>query len=446
MLFGTSGIRGEVGSKITPELVYRIARITGDYSKRVFVGRDARSSGKYLEEYIVSGLIESGSDGIICGILPTPSLSYVCAKEKSFGIMITASHNPPSHNGIKILDSLGKEISIKIENEIEKKFNELNKEKSIKAKSNSSCFGQVGFEENVFEKHIEHNLSFFNLQNLEKKRILIDGGNGAGSFASPLSIRNMGGSSLTLNCEYSGSPNRLLEPTNENLKETISLAGNLNLLGAAHDGDCDRTVLFDGKGLIGLDEQLALMIEALVQTKGKGRNRIVSTVEASLLIREVCEAYDCELIITPVGSRNIAEKMIEKKALFGGEPCGEYIFNNGILCPDALFSIMKFYEMLSMNGKERFRRAKNNNFMARDKLFCRELKKKGALERIKKKIRKFEGKISLEDGIRVDFDEGWFLIRPSGTEEIMRITLEHKSKKKGEELHGKLRKIVKESV
>jgi phosphoglucosamine mutase len=248
---------------------------------------------------------------------------------------------------------------------------------------------------------------------------------------------------ISINAE-AHSFNRPSEPNEKNLSLLRSLVPKLNAdIGLAHDGDGDRVVAVDEKGtMVPFDIQLALMIQA--EMKKSKNKKIISTMEASLTIRNTVEKGNGSIIITPVGSTYVASKLETENAIFGGEPCGEYIYQNGVHVPDGPMAAAKLVEMFCENGKlsAQAKLFKTHN-MARERFDCKEKYK--SVDSIKEEIQ-IEGTRSEEDGIRIDEEDGWFLIRASGTEPIIRLTMEYKDKEKLEKRLDELTKIIKKKI
>ncbi|HLD59635.1 MAG TPA: phosphoglucosamine mutase [Candidatus Bilamarchaeaceae archaeon] len=428
-LFGTSGIRGIYGKEITEELVYKIASIFGE--ETLVVGRDTRESGLKLFE----ALSQTGKKIIDLGVVPTPTLAFATVKYECVGIMITASHNPPEYNGLKLFLE-GGEISREKEAEIEQQY-ALTK---IKKETNQT---KITKDEQIIEEHKNMIKKLIDVEKIKQKKfkVVIDC-NGAAYSLTPYLLMELGCKVISVNAEKSGF-NRPSEPNKQNLKhlETIVKATNADI-GFAHDGDGDRVVVIDETGeMLPLDVQLAIMIEHEISTSKN--KKIVSTVEASLLIRETIEKNGGEPIITRVSSVDICHIMKEDKINFGGEPCGEYIFGNATYTPDGPLAVAKFLEILSKKGKlSKIKKAYKSYPILRDKFKCidNNEKMKNIIEKIKQK--KIQGKITTIDGLRVDEKDGWFLIRASGTEPIIRLTAEYKNKEKLDKRTDELKKII----
>lgn len=427
-MFGTSGIRGIYGTEITEELAKGIGNI---FTEKVLIcGRDLRKSGIGLKEAVSSGVLEAGADFIDIGVVPTPTVALGTKIYNCRGIMITASHNPPEYNGLKLIEQ-GKEIGKKLEREIEKGFG---KKKTVEEAGESYC------DYEMVEQHKEMIISMVNKKLIEKKkpRVLVDC-NGSACTITPFLLTELGCQVISVNA----SPecfNRPSEPTRENIDYLCKLTKEIGAdFAVAHDGDGDRCVIVDDSGeMLPLDVQLAIMIE---HELGKSKNKkIISTVEASLVIKEVVEENDGEIEITPVGSTYVGELLEKKNALFGGEPCGEYIYKDGVHVPDGILAAAKFVEIFCEKGKfSKIKKKYKQNFILRKKFPAE--KKEEAIKKIKRELR-IKGKKREDDGIRIDEKDGWVLVRASGTEPIIRLTMEYGTKERLEERRKELIEII----
>lgn len=456
-MFGTSGVRGIVNEEVSCKLAMEIGSAAatmgknegwradaGSARKKIIVGRDCRTSGQMLAFSFMAGAMQAGADVVDIGVVPTPALSFACMREKCVGAMITASHNPPEYNGIKLFFE-GREFT-------------REQEKEIEGKVNAGIAG-VGWDKagqaekmQVLSAYSEFLLSKVAADGIRKRkpRVVLDCGNAAASGFMPQLLRDAGCEVVELFCEPGGVPSRGLEPNEENLKGLCKVVRERKAdLGIAHDGDADRAIVVGESGkLLGLDAQLGIIVKYLLQKKAKstglGKNSgrmqeksavIVSTVESSLSLREIVQENGGMLEITPVGSLHVAQLVKEKNAIFGGEPCGEYVFADGLPCPDGPLAALYFLQILCEKGKLSALAAQVKSYpIARKKFECANEKKKTALEKIKKEISKMHGKKNEMDGVRIDFEDGWLLVRPSGTEPIMRLTCECKTQKRLEEV------------
>ncbi|MEM3555755.1 MAG: phosphoglucosamine mutase [Candidatus Micrarchaeia archaeon] len=436
--FGTSGIRGVVGKEITPELALRLGEVVGK-KKRVVIGRDTRESGVALEAALVAGVNFAGGDALKLGIVTTPTTAIATKQRGEIGVMITASHNPAEYNGFKVYNRFGEEISRAEEREIENIVGMARAEQSVSG-------GGVYEVKDAVEKHIELVLSLVDVGLIKRKKpkVVVDCGNGAASSVAPFLLKEAGCHVITVNAEPGGAFSRSLEPNSESLAEAATIVKRTGAsLGVGYDGDGDRAVVIDEIGsVLGLDEQLSLLLSYIVSDGCT----VVSTVEASLGVRETVERKGGKLVITGVGSRNVAEMIRISNAVFGGEPCGEYIFPEEINTPDGMMTTLKFIELVCKEGRLSRMRGKVKKYpVKRMKFECSD--KTGSMEVIKDRlIEEFEGKLSERDGVRIDFKDGWLLVRASGTEPVIRLTCEHKNKGELERVCKKAEQIVREGL
>jgi len=435
MLFGTSGIRGLYGKEVTEGLAMRVANIFAD--RDVVVARDTRQTGLPLSEAVAAGVLARGRSAIQLGIVPTPTLALATRKYSCNGIMLTASHNPPEYNGLKLF-SEGREISRAKEKEIESAY---------PGRFQLAQWGKVGKSRDdkgaIFE-HMALVSSLVDSKAIRKRKpkVVIDC-NGAGGAVTPNLLKDLGCEVTVLNGGLSGF-GRPSEPNEKNLTELAALVPKTGAdLGLAHDGDADRTIAVDELGrVLPLDIQLAIMAQH--ELRNSKNKKIVSTMEASLAVREAVESEGGNITITPVGSLYVAEEMEREGAMFGGEPCGEYIYEKGVHVPDGPLAAAKMVEIFVESGHlsalaNKFR----TNPMAREKFPAK--KKYEVVDAVKKEIR-IGGKRSEEDGIRIDEEDGWFLIRASGTEPFVRLTMEYKSKEKLGKRKEELSSLIKKKI
>jgi phosphoglucosamine mutase len=431
MMFGTSGIRGIYGKDITPELALRVANAFAESD--VCIGQDTRESGVPLAFAAMGGVLGSGHGGIGLGIVPTPLVAFGTMKFACGGIMVTASHNPAEYNGLKFMRK-GREISRAEERRILERYG--------RGMEYGAGPGERRIE-NVIPDYMElvkKNVDA-KLIGKRKPKVVVDC-NGAGAVVTPYLLGELGCRVVSLNCELRGF-NRPSEPNKENLSWLSSAVRACGAdFGIAHDGDADRCSIVDERGeLLNADVQLALMIEEeLARKKGK----VISSVESSLIVKETVEKNGGEFVLTPVGSVHVSEEMERSGAVFGGEPAGEYVFRGGVGVPDGVMAAAKYVELFCSDGKLSTLASKfKTNPMAREKF--RTLDRVNAMERIMGTLR-LDGTVNKDDGIRVDGEGYWVLVRASGTESIIRLTAEAKTKELLEKVAGKAREAIRKAV
>lgn len=434
-MFGTSGIRGIVGQEITCGLFQKVALSAAKQGSQFAIATDTRATGLMLKGALISGILASGSDSYDIGIAPTPALAFATWKMGVIGAMITASHNPPEYNGLKLFEN-GLEISREQEKKIAGKM-----EKPLATVEWNKC-GKMLSAPELLAYYIDFLAKGIDSSPIRKAhpKIVLDCGNGAGSVVTPKLLVLSGAQVIELNCKPDGNFTRALEPTPENLKDACSLVRSSQAdFGIAHDGDADRAVLIDENGkVVPQDVALSLMIKYGIP---KSKKPIATTVEASLIVREAIEGLGSSAIITPVGSMHVAHEVQKKKLAFGGEPCGEYVFGNLVPAADGIATALMFARLICASGKKLSVLASEfKQFpITREKFKCKDKEK--AMKLLGKSL-KIAGKRSEMDGIRIDFEDGWVLVRPSGTEPVMRLTCEAKTQKRLDEVSGIAREAI----
>lgn len=410
-LFGTSGIRRKV-EDLPKEFVTRLAKSLGTYSsdRRIAIGEDTRKSSPILESWFIEGLTSTGHDIVRLGIVPTPTLG-MAAQDYGTGVMVTASHNPPEYNGFKFWYAKGA-YREEQESEVEKIFYSENFKK---------VNGNFSVEEKDYiEKHINRIMD--NVGILERPvRVLLDCANGSGSVLTPRLLEKMGCDLITINTEANGEFPHGLEPTAENLRDTCELVRKFNVdIGIVHDGDADRTAAIDKNGtLVDWDNFLAVL--------AYGKKKVVTTVDASMRIEDVCN----EVIRTRIGDVAVANTIVRERGDFGGEPSGSIIFPNVHLFPDGPLTAAWVVKLVSENRFYYILNSIRSYPIERVKIPCPEELKENVMSNLRNEI---SGNVTYVDGIRLETEDGWILIRPSGTEPVIRITAEARNKKVLDEL------------
>ncbi|MDR3291340.1 MAG: phosphoglucosamine mutase [Methanobrevibacter sp.] len=431
-LFGTSGIRDKIGDVINGEFALNIGRAVATYlggEGNVVIGYDTRTSNQLLEHSITAGLIERGCNVIKLGMVPTPLSGYATYKLKAdSGIMITASHNPSPYNGIKIWDKNGMAYTQEKEKEIEKiyfskNFQELKWDR----------IGKIYENKIIQEDYINKLLNIVNIK--IGLKVVIDSASGAASYLSPLIFRRAGCEVITLNSQIDGFfPGRNPEPNEANLQDLKKAVVATDAdIGIAHDGDGDRMIAVDDKGRVSDFDKLLSII-----SKKYAKDTIITTVDAGMCVDDVVESAGGKVVHTKVGDVSVAESIIMENASFGGEPSGTWIHPEFCMCPDGILSGLKIAEIVSHEGKlSDLLDALPNYPNIHEKVLANKEEKIFVMKSLKKDIKKVFNDIknvNTLDGIRLEFDDGWVLIRPSGTEDYIRITLEEKTLKRANEI------------
>ncbi|MCL7411174.1 MAG: phosphoglucosamine mutase [Methanosarcinaceae archaeon] len=431
--FGTNGVRGIANDYITPQLAVDVAKSLGTYmgSKgTIAIGRDTRMSGDMLKLAAIAGALSSGLTVIDVGIAPVPAVQYYVRDHADAGIMITASHNPREYNGIKLIAGDGSEFSREGEDEVEKIYYS----KQF-ASANWDRTGDLRTANDANEYYIQGVIDHVDAENIRGKRLKVvaDTGCGAGSLTLPFMLQRLGCEVITINAQLDGTfPWRNPEPTPDVLTELAEIVRITGAdMGVAQDGDADRAVFVDENGDFIDEEVLLAMMAKYILSREKGV--IVTPVSSSQRMADIAKEAGVELIWTAVGSINVARKMMETNAVFGGEGNGGLIFPAHQYCRDGGMACAKLLEIIAAGTTlSEFAKSVPIYFNSKTKTVCKDLKK--TMNRVKSAVLEGNEKVDTTDGVKIWYDEGWVLIRPSGTEPIIRIFAESKTKAKAEEL------------
>lgn len=417
-LFGTNGIRAIPNEDMSMQFCLDIGKASASVfsGSTIAVGRDTRISGPAILSAVVSGLLSSGKNVVDLGVLPTPALQYYCKRNSVYGIVITASHNPPEFNGIKCIDSDGTELSKEKENRIEDAY--YNEEYR---KITWSSMGSLLSYSMAIDDYVTGIGSRVEIASIGKKgfRIAFDAGNGASYYSTPLLLEKLGCKAVTLNCNPDGMfSSRNSEPKEENLTALKKIMKNGNFdLGIAHDGDADRAVFFDENGnFIDGDTSLSLLVMSVIE---KG-DTVVTPVSSSDTLVEICKQVGATLVRTRVGAPIVSREMIARKARIGGEENGGVIYSDHQFCRDGAMTAALFINLMAKTGKKASELIAS---LPEYHLYRTSVKLQDSWNKLEQKfLQKIEVKdIDRTDGFRIIYEDSWVLIRPSGTEPIVRI-------------------------
>ena len=418
-LFGTNGVRGVFSEDFTLEFVNDLVMSLAAYFKqgKILVGYDGRHSSPIVAKVVSSALNYSGLDCYMAGLVPTPSLEYATKKlGYDGGLMITASHNPPQYNGIKPVASDGVEISREDERKIEQIFAEKN---WIKA----STFGKSFEETNVISTYIDGIISLIDIDSIKAKKfkVCLDLGNGAQAVTAKKLCENLGCDVHAINEEINGDfPGRGSEPTPQNLDELSKLVVDTNSnFGIAFDGDGDRSIFCDetGKILTG-DSSALLLCDYLLQQYPN--SQVVTCLNSGNIIENIVEKTNSRVVRTKVGSVEVSRRMVNDDALVGYEENGGFMFGNHNHVRDGAMTLAFMLDLLSKSQLVLSQNIKNlpPSFTTKTKIECSLEKSKIVISEL---LKEFPDS-NTSDGIKIQVDkDNWVMIRPSGTEPIIRI-------------------------
>ncbi|WP_137289777.1 phosphoglucosamine mutase [Natronorubrum halophilum] len=433
-MFGTSGIRGEIGDEVTAELALSVGRaLASEGYERVVVGRDVRESGTILVDALTAGVRECGGDVLEVGVAPTPTVARgVSWLEADAGVVITASHNPAKDNGIKLWSASGQAFDTErraaIADRVENERYDL---------ESWTGLGDRKRHEGLLERHAEAIRE--TVGDLEGLHVVVDVGNGAGSVTADTLVE-LGCSVRTLNAQQDGRfPGRPSEPNAETLEDLQQLVGATDAdLGVAHDGDSDRMVAVDDRGrFVPKDLLLALFAREMA---GDGE-RVAAPVDTSLAVDDTLSAAGATVTRTAVGDVYVAERATEPDVVFGGEPSGAWIWPDETLCPDGPLAACKLAAMAARDGPLGEMVDDLETYPIRRTSIDVE-DRAAVMERVEETVRDRELEVDALDGLRIDHGDGWTLVRPSGTEPVVRITAEARDPERAEALFEDARGIV----
>lgn len=431
--FGSSGIRGPFGETITPELALHLGRAAATLADSIVVARDPRTTGPALEHAFVSGATSHGADIIQLGVAPTPTVGHA-AREHDLGVMITASHKPAEDNGFKFFEPDGSAL------------NQHDRERllaRLQDPRDHAAWDQTGTAQHrsaPIDAYIDALLR--ESGPLEAKpRVLVDPGNGAASDVSPRLLREAGASVMTLNATPDGTfPGRPSEPTPENLEHLAKVTAATDaIVGLAHDGDGDRIALVDEHGrVVPGDAVLVLLARRLHAEK------IAVPVDTSRLVWDALP--DVEIEVTPVGDTYISDALADGQGDFGGEPSGAMILPDVSQCPEGPHAALVLAGLASRHdGLADLVDELPTYATLRESAPCPENAKQTAMAHIQERLTSV-GDTTVLDGVRVETDDGWALVRPSGTEAKIRLTAEAADEHEAERLLTLVRGIVGEAL
>ncbi|MCU0633066.1 MAG: phosphoglucosamine mutase [Methanolinea sp.] len=436
-LFGTNGVRGVAGKEMTPALVLSIGMALGSMRQgTIAVGRDTRTSGPALISALKAGLLAAGCDVVDLGILPTPALQYLVRAHFDAGAVVTASHNPPEYNGVKVVEpdgtEMGDEQSIVLEDHI------------FKGTSHLVPWDRVGREHtapHMVEEYIKTVAGAYAQGIGNGVLVAADPGCGAAAWTSPEILTRMGCRVVSINSQMDGTfPGRLPEPSPEGLAPLADLVKATGArFGVANDGDADRAVFIDERGrFIEENRQFGLIADFICRQQ---RGVVVTPVSTSRLIEVIAHRHGCRVVYTPVGSIYVARTMIglsqEGTAVaFGGEGNGGLIFPRHQLCRDGGMTAATMVALLAEASQplSSLVDALPPFFMIKEKI--RERDAPGLISRLKKA---YAGEsLDLTDGIRINREDSWALVRPSGTEPLVRVMVESASETRAKAFYDEL--------
>ena len=443
-LFGTDGIRGVVNDGLNAELAFEVgcaaAQVLAKNTKRskplFTIGKDTRISSDLLEGALVAGLCSAGADVLHLGVIPTPAVAWVTvAAEADAGIVISASHNPFEHNGIKIFNGQGFKLSDALENEIED-IVLFNKREPLKT---GAEIGQVTYaDQQESEAYIDHLVSTVT-EDLAGMRILVDCANGAASAtAGRLFGRFPRLHTDIINADPDGvNINRNCGSTHIDGLAKMVVAGGYDL-GIAFDGDADRCLAVDEKGQLLDGDKIMAICSLMLRGEGKlSHDTIVATVMSNLGLHLFAKDNKMDLICTDVGDRNVLERMLEGGFAIGGEQSGHMIFLEHATTGDGQLTALQLLRAVCGQKASEMATVCAGYPQVLINVPVSSKEQKSAImasEALKQAVAQTEADLH---------GSGRVLVRPSGTEALIRVMVEAKEESTARTTAEKLSELIK---
>ncbi len=436
-MFGTSGIRGEFGEDVTAATALAVGRaIASNGNGRVVVGRDPRATGQLLVDVLSAGLRECGADVGHLGELPTPTIARAVEwYGADMGVAVTASHNPPEDNGLKLWSADGSAAVGTEQAAIEDRIR--------RGDYTTAAWDEIGSRHRFNGARGRHVDAIADAVAVEPPlQVVVDVGHGSGRLTAN-ALRRLGCSVTTIDAMPDGSfPARESEPTAEScemLRQTV--AGSDADLGVAHDGDADRMLAVTESGRFVPGDVLLALFARREATAG---SRVAVPIDASMAVADELASAGADVIYTRVGDGYVAERTAEPDVVFGGEPSGAWIWPEITRCPDGPLAAAKLAALVATDG--------SLDALVDDvptvpikRTSVRTDQKEAVVDAVAGALPD-DDRVTDVDGIRIDVDGGWFLVRASGTEPLVRITAEAREESRMESLLSTAEELVREAV
>ncbi|MCX8195717.1 MAG: phosphoglucosamine mutase [Acidilobaceae archaeon] len=445
-LFGTDGVRGVTGTDFTPEMGLRLGRAIGAFfgkGSRLLAGRDVRAGGDMILSSVMAGLLAEGVKVYYAGLAPTPAVQLAVRRGGyDGGIMVTASHNPPEYNGVKVIGPEGIELSREEEKVVEDHYFSAHASRL----GWRSLTESVELRHGVIEEYVEaiaEQVDRDSIARLDGK-VVVDCANSVGSLATPLLLRRLGLKALSINCHLDPEfPGREPEPTPDSLREAASLVvSSKAILGVGHDGDADRAIFIDERGVAYWGDRSGALLALHASRKWDAPKRVFTGVSSSMLVEEFLKPQGIDVVWTPVGSVTIARTLWRERGIAGFEENGGYIHYPHQCVRDGA---MKLALMLDLMTSERA--SASELFSRLPRYFSRKTKVRVtpeeaacAVESVKELFAGYR-QITI-DGVKVFGEDFWVLVRPSGTEPVVRVMAEAREEGRLNEVVNAVLKVI----
>ncbi|TYZ27400.1 phosphoglucosamine mutase [Selenomonas caprae] len=423
-LFGTDGVRGEANSVLTPEMAYRLGRAATIYFGKdseeqplILIGRDTRLSGEMFEAALTAGICSAGGRAMLAGIIPTPAIAYLARRHKAkAGIVISASHNPFHDNGIKFFGGDGYKLPDAVEDELEVIVHQLENDDNF-ARPTGDRIGHIEYRTDLLNQYIEFVESTCQ-ERFDGMKIVLDCANGAAYEVMPKVLRSLGAKVKVIHALPNGvNINENCGSTHmESLQKAVIENG--ADFGIAHDGDADRCLCVDEKGQIIDGDHILVMCAQDMMKKGTlPYNTVVSTVMANIGFHKAIKEAGGRVEITQVGDRYVLENMLKNGYKIGGEQSGHIIFTDFSTTGDGPITALQVLASVKRSGRKA---SDLTNLMTTYPQLL-----------VNVRVATKEGwedneaiKAAIEEGNKELGNDGRILVRPSGTEPLIRVMAE----------------------
>ena len=434
-LFGTNGIRGVFGEDLTLDFISKITLSIASFFKKgpILVGYDGRKSSVVISKIVTAALSSAGLDSAVCGLVPTPCLQFATRQlGYNGGIMITASHNPPQYNGMKVIANDGIEISRESELQVEEIY-------FAKKWKTSKKFGSIINESHAINTYISGIKKQVNVNKIKSRnlKIVLDLGNGAQAVTAPTLCKDLGCETILINEKIDGNfPGRGSEPTPQNLNNLSDMIIKSKAdLGIAFDGDGDRSIFCDETGKILTGDRSALLLSQYILKK-QPASKIVTSVNSTSVIEKIAANSKSKVLRTKVGSVEVSRKMVKENAIIGFEENGGFMYGKHNQVRDGSMTMVILLDLLA-SGKNSLSQEMSMlppSFTTKGKIEC----SKDDFKKIVKILKTEPYKKDLTDGVKLSLDDSsWIMVRLSGTEPIARLYAESYSQSKLDDIFEK---------
>ncbi|MFW9869816.1 MAG: phosphoglucosamine mutase [Candidatus Thorarchaeota archaeon] len=434
-MFGTNGIRGIINEDLTVEMVLNLGKSIGSVlgPGLIAIARDSRMGGEMYSRALSAGLLSTGCSVTDIGLVPTPTLQFTVPRLNCVaGVMVTASHNPPKFNGIKVIGPDGIEVAPEVESDIETKYHTG---ESLMVDWNS--IGHFNQDESALDHYLTGIRSHLDVESIRNSKltVVVDCANSVGAQVTPQLLRGLGCKVISLNSQLDGKfPGRNPEPLPENIVELgrmVKAAG--ADIGIAHDGDADRATFVDETGRVLWGDQSFALIASRILSRKTG-SVLVTPVSSGRLIEDVAVQAAAKIDWTVVGSVVVSHRLAEINGDLGGEENGGVFYPPHQPVRDGAMTAAQIVEIVATEGKTLSQLVDELPvyFSTKVKVPVPSDKKKAILQDLLNQTEKLN-RITM-DGVKIIYDEGWILIRPSGTESLYRSFAEGKTQETADRL------------